>query len=201
MLIKKCNLNLFISLQSSHSNAHSIFLLVSTTNKNWDYSYFSLCMYIDWTLLRIVIFVAVWNWKYWCQWWGIRRKFNNEPIKCRFELFKCRLYRSTYPTIVKGSRLHRISRIHTYIQICTSSKWHARRAAIEFLQNMIFCNLFNARSHAQRLRELVIQGLFDEQYEVRIAASTTLSGFYQCGYIQVTNEDLVGQVVFFLSLK
>jgi hypothetical protein len=44
---KKCDLNLFIFLQSSHSNAHSIFLLVSTTNKKWDYSYFSLCMYID----------------------------------------------------------------------------------------------------------------------------------------------------------
>jgi hypothetical protein len=66
---------------------------------------------------------------------------------------------------------------------------------------MIFCNLFNARSHAQRLRELVIQGLFDEQYEVRIAASMTLSGFYQCGYIQVTNEDLVGLNFFFFSLK
>jgi hypothetical protein len=62
---------------------------------------------------------------------------------------------------------------------------------------MIFCNLFNVRSHAQRLRTLVIQGLFDEQYEVRIAASTTLSGFYQCRYIQVTNDDQVGWVFFF----
>jgi hypothetical protein len=56
---------------------------------------------------------------------------------------------------------------------------------------MIFSNLFNVHSHTQQLRTLVIQGLFDEQYEVRVAASTTLSGFYQCGYIQVTNEDLV----------
>ncbi len=62
---------------------------------------------------------------------------------------------------------------------------------------MIFCNLFNARSYSQRLRELVIQGLLDEQYEVRIAASMTLSGFYQCGYTQVTNKDLVGQIFFF----
>jgi hypothetical protein len=66
---------------------------------------------------------------------------------------------------------------------------------------MIFSNLFNVRSHAQRLRTLVIQGLFDEQYEVRIAASTTLSGFYQCGYIQVTDEDLVGQILFFYLNK
>ena len=59
---------------------------------------------------------------------------------------------------------------------------------------MIFCNLFNVRSYAQQSRKLVIQGLFDEQYEVRTVASTTLSGFYQCGYIQVTEEDLVRKV-------
>ena len=63
---------------------------------------------------------------------------------------------------------------------------------------MIFCNLFNVRSYAQQLRKLVIQGLFDEQYEVRIAALTTLSGFYQCGYIQVTDEDLVRTVYSFI---
>jgi hypothetical protein len=81
------------------------------------------------------------------------------------------------------TRLDRMSRIYSYIQICTSPKWHARRAAMGFIQNMIFCNLFNARFHTQRLRKLVIEGLFDEQYEVRITASKTLSGLYQCGYI------------------
>jgi proteasome activator subunit 4 len=83
------------------------------------------------------------------------------------------------------------------VQVCASSKWHARRAAIEFAQNMIFCNLFNARPYAERLHELVLKCLVDEQFEVRIAASTTLSGFYQCGYIQVTEEDLVGHLFFF----
>ena len=56
---------------------------------------------------------------------------------------------------------------------------------------MIFCNLFNARPYAQRLRQLVFKCLFDEQFEVRTVASVTLSGFYQCGYIQVINDDLV----------
>lgn len=79
-----------------------------------------------------------------------------------------------------------------HTQICTSPKWHARRAAIEFAQNMIFCNFFNARPYTKQLHELVLKCLFDEQFEVRIAASMTLSGFYQCSYIQVTHEDLVG---------
>ncbi len=68
---------------------------------------------------------------------------------------------------------------------------------MEFVQNMIFCNLFNARPYTQRLHELVIKCLFDEQYEVRIAASMTLSGFYQCGYLQVTDEDLVRDIFSF----
>lgn len=62
---------------------------------------------------------------------------------------------------------------------------------MEFVQNMIFCNLFNARSYRKNLRELVFKCLFDEQFEVRTVASITLSGFYQCGYIQVTNDDFV----------
>ncbi len=77
------------------------------------------------------------------------------------------------------------------MKICSSPKWHARRAAIEFVQNMIFCNLFNARPYAQRLRQLVFKCLFDEQFEVRTVASVTLSGFYQCGFIQVNNDDIV----------
>lgn len=79
-----------------------------------------------------------------------------------------------------------------------SPKWHARRAAIIFVQNMIFSNLFNILPYAKQLHTLVLKCLFDEQVEVRIVASTTLSGFYQCGLIQVTDEDLVRQFMFYL---
>ncbi|CAF3950424.1 unnamed protein product [Rotaria sp. Silwood1] len=54
---------------------------------------------------------------------------------------------------------------------------------------MVFGNLFNTRPYAKRLHELVLKCLFDEQSEVRLAASTTLSGFYQCGYISAIEED------------
>ncbi|CAF1068100.1 unnamed protein product [Rotaria sordida] len=74
--------------------------------------------------------------------------------------------------------------------VCASPIWHARQVAIEFVQTMIFCNLFNARPYANRIHDLVFKSLFDEQFEVRIIASTTLSGLYQCDYIQVTEEDL-----------
>ncbi|CAF3638419.1 unnamed protein product, partial [Rotaria sp. Silwood1] len=49
--------------------------------------------------------------------------------------------------------------------VCINSKWHAHRAAIDFIQNMIFCNLFNARQYAKQLHRLVIKCLFDEQLE------------------------------------
>ncbi|CAF4624946.1 unnamed protein product, partial [Rotaria sp. Silwood2] len=74
--------------------------------------------------------------------------------------------------------------------ICTSSKWHSRRAAIEFAQNLIFCSLFNSRPHIKQLNEILLKCLFDEQLEVRTIASMTLSGFYQCGYIKLTDKDL-----------
>ncbi|CAF1381101.1 unnamed protein product [Rotaria sp. Silwood1] len=74
--------------------------------------------------------------------------------------------------------------------VCKSPKWHARRAAIEFVQHMVFCNLFNARPFSPRIREIVLKCLFDEQLEVRTIASVTLAGFYQCGFIQITKEDL-----------
>jgi hypothetical protein len=72
---------------------------------------------------------------------------------------------------------------------------------MEFVQNMIFCNLFNARSYRKQLRELVFKCLFDEQFEVRTVASVTLSGFYQCGYIQVNNEDFVNIFSFFFKIN
>jgi proteasome activator subunit 4 len=91
-----------------------------------------------------------------------------------------------------NDRVYTISLSYSHTQVCTSPKWHGRRAAIEFTQSLIFYNLFNARPYAKRLHELVLKCLFDEQFEVRIVASTTLAGFYQCGYIEVTDEDLVG---------
>ncbi len=120
---------------------------------------------------------------------------------CRYVLFKCTLFGSTDSTIdTSMSSKHRSYRIflsYFHIQVCVSSKWNGRRAAIEFSQNMIFNNLFNARPYAKRMHELVLKCLFDEHFEVRNAALITLSGFYQCGYIQITLEDLVGRCCFF----
>ncbi|CAF0736207.1 unnamed protein product [Didymodactylos carnosus] len=75
-------------------------------------------------------------------------------------------------------------------QVCASSKYHARRSAIQFVQNMVFSNLFNVRIYDKRLRTIVLKCLFDDQFEVRTVASVTLSGFYQCGYMLVSSEDL-----------
>jgi hypothetical protein len=72
---------------------------------------------------------------------------------------------------------------------------------MEFVQHMVFCNLFNALCHTEQLRALVFKCLFDEQFEVRSVASVTLSGFYQCGYIQVNNEDFVNIFYSITSLE
>ncbi|UJR17800.1 hypothetical protein I4U23_004699 [Adineta vaga] len=74
--------------------------------------------------------------------------------------------------------------------VIKSDKWHARRAAIEFIQYLIFGNLFNARPFSPRIRKIVLGHLSDEQLEVRTIASVTLAGLYQCNFIPITKEDL-----------
>lgn len=115
-----------------------------------------------------------------------------ESISTNDETFKEKL---TYSRLYIGISYHHTDLlqllIEELIRVCTSIKWHARRAAIEFAQNLIFCNLFTAHPYAQQLHTLVFNCLIDEQYEVRLAASTTLAGFYQCGYLPVTADDLV----------
>ncbi|CAF1329744.1 unnamed protein product [Adineta steineri] len=74
--------------------------------------------------------------------------------------------------------------------VCTINKWNARQAAIEFIQYFVFSNLFNIRLYAQRLHKLVLKSLLDERLEVRLMASMTLAGFYQCSFIPVNDTDL-----------
>ncbi len=138
--------------------------------------------------------------KYCCEWWFYSKKFNHHTNVCCNDLSAYTIHRSINPTIRTSELIPWTSYlkwISFHKKVCSSPKWHARRAAIEFVQNMIFCNLFNSRPYAQRLRQLVFKCLFDEQFEVRTVASVTLSGFYQCGYIQVNNDDLVNIHLFF----
>lgn len=72
-----------------------------------------------------------------------------------------------------------------------SMKWQTRRAILDFIQNMIFSNLFIAHLFTKQLHEFVKKCLFDEQIEVRLMASTTLREFYQCGFIRDIENDLV----------
>ena len=114
---------------------------------------------------------------------------------CGDDLPECVVPSISHRTIGTGNNLrfdiHRRSGV--FDEVCTSPKWHARRVAMEFVQNMVFSNLFTARPYAQRLRDLVIRCLFDEQYEVRNVASITLSGFYQCGFVSMTDDDFVSR--------
>ncbi|CAF4019942.1 unnamed protein product [Adineta steineri] len=126
---------------------------------------------------------------------GIIRLF---PFLCEIksiagcdENFKTRLTASRQCV---GISYLNLSFLNTFVQqlsqICVSTKWHASRAAIEFVQTMIFCNLFNARPYVKQVHELILKCLSDEHFEVRIAARSTLSDLYQCGYIQITSKEL-----------
>ncbi|CAM2708912.1 unnamed protein product [Rotaria socialis] len=114
-----------------------------------------------------------------------------ESIGTNDDTFRKRL---TFARTRIGMAYLDVNLLETLIQqleyVCTTRKWHARRSAIEFVQNLVFCNLFNVRCYAKRLHQLVYKCLCDEQLEVRLIVSKTLSGFYQCGYLTVTEDDL-----------
>ncbi|XP_063300040.1 proteasome activator complex subunit 4 [Pelobates fuscus] len=73
-------------------------------------------------------------------------------------------------------------------QTSRSSSWHARYTILNYVQNMVFYNLFiflHNQEAVQGVRWLVLQLMADEQLEVREMAATTLSGLLQCNFLQM----------------
>lgn len=81
--------------------------------------------------------------------------------------------------------------------------WKARVSLLKFLQISIFANFFVLQKFRDHFRHLLLVALQDEQIEVswrfifnlqvRQAASETLSGLFQCRFIEVDTQMIVGQ--------
>uniref|UniRef100_A0A8C5MEZ8 Proteasome activator subunit 4 n=1 Tax=Leptobrachium leishanense TaxID=445787 RepID=A0A8C5MEZ8_9ANUR len=74
------------------------------------------------------------------------------------------------------------------IQTSRSSSWHARYTILNYVQNMVFYNLFiflHNKEAVEGVRWLVLQLMADEQLEVREMAATTFSGLLQCNFLQL----------------
>ncbi|XP_022243744.1 proteasome activator complex subunit 4-like [Limulus polyphemus] len=81
--------------------------------------------------------------------------------------------------------------ISTMKQVRESNSWHARVAALSYLQVMVFSNLFMVMHQPQWVEEitkLVVSLLEDERVEVRETAAETLGGFLHCEFVKVTEE-------------
>lgn len=84
--------------------------------------------------------------------------------------------------------------IKTAKQITMSNSWHARAAALSFLQSMVFSNLFTVMKYSawkEDIKQLVLNLLQDEQVEVREAAAETLGGLLHCEFIKITESLLM----------
>ena len=67
--------------------------------------------------------------------------------------------------------------------------WHSRLAAIQMLQNFSIFNLFIVSEETRNeIKQIAIDALCDEQLEVRISASITLTGIIHSNFIQVDND-------------
>ncbi|PFX25214.1 Proteasome activator complex subunit 4B [Stylophora pistillata] len=81
--------------------------------------------------------------------------------------------------------------LQTVKQIAGNNLWHPRRSILEYLQVMIFANLFAIASNAQfvsDVKELVLNLLEDEQLEVRETAAATFSGLVHYGFFDLDDE-------------
>ncbi|XP_068688324.1 proteasome activator complex subunit 4-like isoform X1 [Montipora foliosa] len=77
--------------------------------------------------------------------------------------------------------------LQTVKQLANNVLWHPRRSILEYLQVMIFANLFLITSnpqHVEDAKELVLTLLEDEQLEVREMAAVTFSGLVHYGFLQ-----------------
>ncbi|CAH3144364.1 unnamed protein product [Porites evermanni] len=78
--------------------------------------------------------------------------------------------------------------LQTVKQLASNALWHPRRSVLEYLQVMIFANLFAITStpqHIQDVKEMVLSLLEDEQLEVREMAAVTFSGLVHYGFLQL----------------
>lgn len=81
--------------------------------------------------------------------------------------------------------------LNTVKQIASNNLWHPRRSILEYLQVMIFANLFAITSNPQfvlDVKDLVLSLLTDEQLEVREMAAVTFSGLVHYGFFQLDDE-------------
>ncbi|XP_064483757.1 proteasome activator complex subunit 4-like [Ornithodoros turicata] len=75
--------------------------------------------------------------------------------------------------------------------VLKSPSWHARAAACNFLQFLVFSNLFTVQSNPawkQGIVDYTLALLKDERVEVRDVAAESLGGLLHCEFIKVTDE-------------
>ncbi|XP_014668208.1 PREDICTED: proteasome activator complex subunit 4-like [Priapulus caudatus] len=68
-------------------------------------------------------------------------------------------------------------------QIMNGQSWRSKQSVLEYLQVMVFCNLFavmQSRELVGCIHDIVLNMMTNEQLEVREMASVTLGGFLHC---------------------
>lgn len=80
------------------------------------------------------------------------------------------------------------------------SWWKTRVTLLRFVQVSAFANIYLLDNYVQDFRKILFHMLKDPQLEVRLAASDTLSGFINCGYIPVDNELMVFYLYVYLAV-
>ena len=78
------------------------------------------------------------------------------------------------------------------LKVIKFKSWHSRLAAVQMLQSFGIFNLFLVNDKMKSIiKEMIISALVDEQLEVRIQASLTLTGHIHSNFFNVDAELIV----------
>ena len=87
---------------------------------------------------------------------------------------------------------HFLGQLQVALSSSSVDSWHSRLAAIQMLQNFGIFNLFVLNDELRAtIRQLIVDSLVDEQLEVRLLVSLTLTGFIHSNLIQVDQQLIV----------
>eukprot|EP00794_Sanderia_malayensis_P017773 gene17773-19549_t len=101
----------------------------------------------------------------------------------------CRIVFRRLPALQLTDELIPIA-ISTLIKASSHRFWNVRKLVQQYLQVMIFHNLFTLKetTFSKDICQLVLNALEDEQLEVKLEASKTLSGIVHYGYVKVDKD-------------